>query len=425
MQVLFIHQHFPGQFAHLSGRLARDGHRVLAIGQRRGAVPEGVEFLLYTPPEPASLGHPYLADVDQAVRNGLAVAALCTELARGGFKPDTVVGHSGWGEITYLKDIWPRVPLLGYFEFFYHATGSDMDFDPEFPPGNDSAMRLRTHNAVNLLGLDAADWGLTPTRWQRDQHPPRYRDRLSIIHEGVDCDIIRPDPIAQIWLESGHCLQAGDEVVTFSARNLEPYRGFHSFMRALPEIQRLRPQAHCLILGGDGISYGRPPDSGGTWREHMLAELAGRIDLQRVHFLGTLAFRHYLTVLQLSRVHVYLTYPFVLSWSLLEAMAAGCHIVASRTPPVEEVITDGVQGRLVGFFDIDAITVRVAQGLAGSAEDAAVRAAARDMARRRYDVRTVCLPAQLALLHHLGGMRSALAANDMVRPGLSPLALER
>jgi glycosyltransferase involved in cell wall biosynthesis len=401
MNILFIHQNFPAQFTHLARSLGETGHRVVAITRRLERRMEGVALVSYEPDAPASDTHPYLGELDRAVRNGLAVAQACRGLARDGFVPHLVVGHSGWGEILYVKDVWPRVPLLGYFEFFYRPTGSDMDFDPEFPPEADAAERLRTRNALNLMTLDAADWGLTPTRWQRDGYTARERDRISVIHEGIDTAVVRPDSRAQIWLGNGRCLQAGDEVLTFSARNLEPYRGFHRFMRALPEILRRRPEAQCLILGGDGVSYGRAAPDGGPWRARMLAELDGRIDLGRVHFLGALPYAQYLAVLQLSRVHVYLTYPFVLSWSLLEALAAGCLVVGSRSGPVEEVMTDHENGWLVDFFDAEALVERVVAGLSGQGDIARLQRNARLTVQSRYDLRTICLPAQMKLLQNL------------------------
>jgi glycosyltransferase involved in cell wall biosynthesis len=411
VNVLFVHQNFPGQYVHVAGRLAQSGHRVVGITQSRNPVPDGVQRMEYAPARATAAVHAYLGEMDAAVRNAVAVARVCERLRSDGFVPDLAIGHSGWGETLYVKDVWPGVPLLGYFEFFYQPAGSDADFDAEFPPPADSAMRLRTRNAVNLLGLEAADWGQTPTRWQRDQYPARHRDRISIIHEGIDTEVFRPDPAARLWLSGGRSFQSGDEIVTYSARNLEPYRGFHAFMRALPRVLRRRPSAHCVIVGGDGVSYGRPPLGAGTWREQLLAELEGQLDLERVHFVGNLTFRQYLTVLQLSAVHVYLTYPFVLSWSLLEALATGCHVIGSRTPPVEEVIVDGQNGELVDFFDTDGLADRICAGLRDGADQRRLRMAARDSICRRYDLRTICLPAQLALLQHLAG-----------RPGIVPAA---
>jgi glycosyltransferase involved in cell wall biosynthesis len=406
---LFIHQNFPGQYLHIAGHLARAGHRVIAIAQRSETVLEGVRIIKYTPNARTTQPHDYLREFDVAVSAGVAVAEVCHGLQREGFVPDIVIGHNGWGELFYIKDVWPDIPLLAYFEFFYRPSGSDADFDPDTPVEADMAMRLRTRNAINLIGLDAADWGQTPTHWQQSQYPPRHRSRISVIHEGIDTGVICPDPSARIWLEGGAVLGREDEVITYSARNLEPYRGFHVFMRALPKVQRLRPNAHVLIVGGDSVSYGRRPTQAPTWRQQMLAELAGEIDLRRVHFVGRLPFRQYLAVLQLSSVHVYLTYPFVLSWSLLEAMSAGCRIVASRTPPVEEVISDGENGWLVDFFDTDALAERIGDALRTGRPNRRLRTAARKTIIDQYDLKTVCLPAQLTLLKKLTGTRRPLA----------------
>jgi glycosyltransferase involved in cell wall biosynthesis len=299
------------------------------------------------------------------------------------------------------------VPLLGYFEFFYRSSGSDLDFDAEFPATIEDAMRVRVRNATNLLSLDAADWGHTPTKWQRDQYPLEYHHRISMIHEGIDTERVHPDPTARLWLTGGLSLSRDDQVLTYSARRLEPYRGFHVFMRALPKVLAECPRAHVVIVGGDGVSYGRPPADGKSWREHMLAELKDQFDLSRVHFIGWLPYVQYLAILQISTAHVYLTYPFVLSWGLLEAMAAECLVIGSRTPPVEEVIDGTDNGYLVDFFDTDALARQICEVMKNPAATASMRRTARRYVIEQYDLKSICLPAHLALIHRLTGIDPA------------------
>lgn len=402
MKFLFIHQNFPGQYLHLVQHLRDEGHEVVFITQH-GTPASGIRLLEYLPlPQNSGLER-YMGETETNVMNGLAVARICEGLKRDGFVPDIVIGHCGWGEVIFVKDIWPAIPLLGYFEFFYRATASDLDFDSEFPPQQDDILRLRVRNTTNLLSLEAADWGHTPTAWQRDQYPLHYRNRISVIHEGIDTDRVRPELSARIWLEGGVSLSRDDEVVTYSARNLEPYRGFHVFMRALPRILSRRPKARVLIVGSNGVSYGRRPIGVANWRDYLMRELGDSLDASRVHFLGKLPFQQYLAVLQLSAAHVYLTYPFVLSWSLLEAMSAGCLVIGSRTPPIEEVMIDGENGLLVDFFDIEGLADRVCLALADRDAFAATREAARRLVVSEFDVKIACLPAHLALIRRLTG----------------------
>lgn len=412
MKWLFIHQNFPGQFVHAVRRLIAAGDQVIGIGQPHSTSLPGLRRLEYAPAQAGS-PHAFVREFDLAVQNGLSVARLCEALKAEGFIPDLVVGHSGWGETFYVKDVWPTAPLLNYFEFFYRPTGSDIDFDPEFPPTPDMDKRLRTRNAINLVGLEAADWGQTPTHWQRDQYPARYHERISVLHEGIDTDIVRPNPSARLWLSGGISLAATDEILTYSARNLEPYRGFHSFMRALPKVLQARPRARVVLVGGDGVSYGSRADKAGCWRHQLLNELDDRLDLSRIHFVGHLPYPQYLTVLQLSTVHVYLTYPFVLSWSLLEALSAGCCVVASRTPPVEEMIRDGENGVLVDFLDADAIADTIVRQLADRSAQRPLRQRARATVVEQFDLNRVCLPAYFRLLGDLAGKpTSAIAASS-------------
>ncbi|SMF01518.1 glycosyltransferase family 4 protein [Pseudogulbenkiania subflava] len=357
--ILFIHQNFPGQFRHVAQELAQSpNYQVLAIGRDTAPGLPGVRLLRYTPHRsPKQDGHPYLRRYEDAVLHGQAVSRLLLQLCQQGFLPDVIVAHPGWGETLFAKDVFPDSQLIHFCEYYYPARGADAGFDPEFPLSLDGAARLRARNALHLLNLENCDLGITPTRWQHSLHPAAYRDKITIIHEGIDTGRLHADPHATLTLPNGRTLHAGQPIVTYVARNLEPYRGFHSFMRALPIILRGHPEVQVLIVGGDDVSYGSRPKDMVSWREKLLREVP--VDLDRVHFLGKLPYDTYRKVLQVSAVHVYLTYPFVLSWSLLEAMASGCLVVGSDTAPVREVISHGENGLLVDFFDQPALAETV------------------------------------------------------------------
>ncbi len=404
MKILFVHQNFPAQYRWLAETLAKDpAWQVMALGEtsnvkRRGKLP-GVNTAGYAAPAPASpQTHHYVKPLEGAVRRGQAVVRACLELKKRGFVPDIVYAHPGWGEALFLRDVFPKARLTLYCEFYYRAQDRDVGFDPEFPASMDDEFRVRIKNAAHLLSLEAADRGISPTRWQRDAFPPEYRERIVLAHEGVDTDLARPDPAAELALGKGLKLTARDEVVTYVARNLEPYRGFHSFMRSLPELLRRRPRAQVLIVGADGVSYGQSLPKGQTYQKKYLEEVGKEIDPARVHFLGQVPYNTLLRVYQVSTAHVYLTYPFVLSWSLLESMSAGCALVASRTAPVEEVITDGENGHLVDFFKPGDIAARVTEVLEHRQDQAALRDRARRTIVESYDLKRVCLPRQIELL---------------------------
>jgi glycosyltransferase involved in cell wall biosynthesis len=398
MRLLFVHQNFPGQYRHLAAHYAGAGHEVVAIGDKENLryqprIP-GVRLFAYQAPREDHAGV-FEASALRAMERGRALATAAAALRRAGFRPDLVFAHIGWGEALFLKDIFPAAPLLLYGEFFYRARGADMGFDPEFPPSAKSLLRLRVMNAPLLMSLDAADWVMTPTFWQQRQFPQAYQARTSVIHDGIDTDAVRPGG------------GSGEELITYVARNLEPYRGFHVFMRAIPEIQRRRPKARIVIVGGDAVSYSPRLPPGQTYRERLLRELDGKIDLSRVSFLGRIPYKEYLALLRRSSVHVYLTYPFVLSWSLLEAMASGCLVIGSRTPPVEEAISDGVNGLLVDFFSSEKIASGIDEALQHQAELVPLREAARRTVLERYDLKRVCLPAQRRLVEGLLERKSA------------------
>ena len=397
MRLLFVHQNFPGQYRHLAAHYAaQPGNEVVGVGHKANALRPipGVKLFGYNFEDPKSGG--FENPVVRAIARGKAVAAGMTHLRRGGFRPDVVFTHIGWGEALFLKDIFPEARVLLYCEFFYRARGGDLGFDPEFPASPEKILRLRVMNAPLLMSLDAADWGMAPTHWQQRQFPKAYKAAMSVIHDGIDTDVACPQG------------EPEEELITYVARNLEPYRGFHSFMRAIPEIQRRRPNARIVIVGGDEVSYSPRLPPGMTYRQRMLRELDGRIDLSRVQFLGRIPYADYLALLRRSSVHVYLTYPFVLSWSLLEAMASGCLVVGSRTPPVEEVIRDGHNGFLVDFLSPEAIAAKVDEALKDRHQG--LRDAARRTVVESFDLKRVCLPAQVRLVEQLAGLSATRRA---------------
>ncbi len=396
----FIHQNMPAQFLHLCLYLRDRGHRVVFITRNVPNQIPNITKVIYEPTRAAkSETHPYLKTMEDGILHGQAVFRSIRNLLDKGYRPDMVIGHAGWGETLFVKDALPHVPVLNYWEFFYNALGQDVGYDPEYVSTTDGLLSMRIKNAVALLTSAGCEWGITPTQWQYSTHPPGMQAKMSVIHEGIDTQAIRPNPAATFQTQNGKTLRPGGKVVTFVSRNLEPYRGFHIFMRAIPEIQRRHPDAEIVIVGSDGVSYGQKLPEGETYKKRMLAEVS--IDLNRVHFTGHLQTPEFRAVMQVSSAHVYLTYPFVLSWSMLEAMATGCVIIGSRTPPVEEVITDGQNGMLVDFFDRDALVDRVDAALSDPASLEPMRRAARGTIVARYDLQAVCLPRQIGLIEGL------------------------
>jgi len=383
MRVLVVHQNFPGQFGHLAMTwAARPGWDVRALAHETAPGLAGFHRLArYRLARQAHAHqHPYLRQMEAATLHGQAAARAMLDMRRSGFIPDVIVAHPGWGETLYAKDIYPNAGLIHLCEWYYSADGADLGFDPEFPTTLDDRTRIRTWNALHTLNLTHCDAAVSPTRWQRSRHPAIFQSKIAVQHEGIATDRLRPDPTASFETCSGVQLSAGAPVITYVARNLEPYRGFHVFMRALEHIQRVHPDCHALIVGGDATSYGQRPKNSSNWREHLLREV--KLDPLRTHFLGRLAYADYVRVLQVSAAHVYLSYPFVLSWSLLEAMACGALILGSDTAPVREVIQNGVNGRLVDFFDPQGVAEQVLDSLDPSAMSCALRAQARMDAQR-------------------------------------------
>lgn len=414
MNILFIHQNFPGQFKFLAPALVQRGHSVVAMTMQKIEAHEweGVKLVSYTATRStASNIHPWVSDFETKAIRGEACFRTALRMKAQGFMPDAIVAHHGWGESLFLKEVWPDAKLGIYCEFYYHSHGADVGFDPEFPAKDEGDVcRLRLKNLNNLLHFEVADAGISPTCWQASTFPELFRDKITVVHDGIDTEALAPSASSGLTLNTSSgdsiALTRENEVVTFINRNLEPYRGYHVFMRALPEILRRKPNARVLIVGGDGVSYGAQPEGERKWKDIFAAEVRPQIsdtDWKRVHFLGNIPYQHLIPMLQLSTVHVYLTYPFVLSWSLLEAMSIGCAIVASNTQPLREAIEHEKTGRLVDFFDVSSLANEVCDLLDDHETRQRLGANARAFAQANYNLKTVCLPRQIAWVEGLIG----------------------
>ena len=413
MNILFIHQNFPGQFKFLAPALVQQGHNVQAMTMQKlatdatSATAQGVTLIPYEPNMGSTANiHPWVVDFESKIIRAEGCFRAALKLKAQGFTPDVIIAHPGWGESLFLKEVWPDAKLGIYCEFFYQPQGADVDFDAEFRGSDEGDVcKLRLKNLNNLLHFEVADAGISPTHWQASSFPESFRSRIAVVHDGIDTDVVAPNRKASLTLNGNIVLTPQDEVITFVNRNLEPYRGYHIFMRALPEILKHRPRARVLIVGGDEVSYGAQPPKGATWKSIFASEVRPQIsdaDWSRVHFLGTIPYNQFITMLQLSTLHVYLTYPFVLSWSLLEAMSVGCAIVASDTQPLHEAIQHDQTGRLVNFFDVSKLTNEVCALLDDPKSRARLGKNAREFAQANYDLKTVCLPRQLQWVQGLG-----------------------
>ena len=390
MKFLFVHQNFPAQYQHLITHLvARGGHDIVFISEANPNTMPGVRRALYqhkpTPPEHV---HPAALDLDRGVRRAELVANTAANLKRLGFMPDIIIGHHGWGELLNLADVFPDVPMLGYFEYYYRDDGQDVNFDPEFPTDPTSRPRIRAMNTINHLAFALDQHGHTPTQWQRTRYPEFMQSGIDVLPEGAQLDLCKPDPKArtQPFAIGDFRIAPTDKLITYVARNLEPYRGVHTMIRALPALMRARPDAKVVMVGGDDVSYGARCPSG-TWREHFLKEITGRYDPARLLMPGQIPYELYLRMLQRSDAHVYLTYPFVASWSLREALACGCAVIGAEVDPVREFITHNRNGLLTPALDPELLTERLITLLEDDKLSARLRIGARKHAERHLDMK--------------------------------------
>ena len=386
MRFLFVHQNFPGQFLHIVRHLvAMGGHEILFITEPNENFIRGVRKVPYMKPRLSTADtHVAARELDMAVRRAEVVAGAALTLRHLGFTPDIIIGHQGWGEMLNLEDVWPGVPSIGYMEFYYKTNGGDVTFDPEFLIDPSDFPRIRAKNAINHLALNTDAHGVTPTQWQLSTYPNWARERIEVMWEGVNLDICSPDAKARHagLTIGGMTIRRTDKLVTFVSRDLEPYRGVHPMIRALPDLLRIHKDLKVVMVGGDGVSYGVPAPGGTTWREFFLREVQDRIDPERISFPGKVGYDTYLALLRRSDAHVYLSYPFVASWSLREALAMGCAVIGGDTDPVREFIKHGENGLVTSFFDPKGIADTVREVIGNKTLDQTLRAGARQYAER-------------------------------------------
>jgi glycosyltransferase involved in cell wall biosynthesis len=406
MKILFLHSNFPAQFRHLAAALSRqkDNRVLFATARGEGQMPGVYKILYTTARKPNKDTHHYVKSLEEAVLQGQAVYRELDKLKKEGFYPDVVYGHSGWGAPLFIKDIFPKSRLLCYFEWFYRSSGSDVGFDPDEPVTADDCLRIRIKNTPILADLYACDAGLSPTAWQMSQFPIEYRHKIKVLHDGVDTSYFSPRKeerlvVPEIKLD----LSEAGEIVTYVSRGLEPYRGFPQFMEAASFILEKRKKCHIVVVGEDRVAYGKRLPDGETYKQALLKRYD--FDMSRLHFTGRLPYAQYLKVLRTSSAHVYLTRPFVLSWSMLEAMSAGCVIVASNTQPVAEVIQNGQNGLLVDFFDVKEIAGRVEEALDDPDRMLEIRQNARQTILNKYDLADI-------LPQHLDWIRNDCVISD-------------
>jgi len=408
VHILFVHSNYPAQFRHLCRHFAdQGGHELVFLSQgKEWTAPsdDGVQLQRYQlgrDPE-GQLCHPYLKRFESAVLVAQACLREAIKLRQQGFEPDLIVGHSGFGSTLYLKEVWPKARFLGYFEWFYRTTGSDVGFGEASPLSPDTACRVHTYNAPIVMDLALSDRALCPTRWQASQFPEALQRQLSVVFDGIDTDTFQPLEPAQ----RAEGLRIGDlsipadvPLVTYTTRGFEPYRGWPQVAEGLSLLMQRNPQVRVLLVGSDEVAYGAARGDGRSWRQWAMDSFD--YDPSRLHWLPPLQYADYRRVLQQSWVHVYWTIPFILSWGLMESLSTGCCVVASDTPPVREVVDPGQQGVLVDFFDPDGLAARVNELLAEPERRAALGQRARDtILGRGYDLPT-CLKGQLAVIEEL------------------------
>lgn len=404
--VLFVHNNFPAQFGFIAEKLRADGHRVAAIASETGRAFNGLTMAKWSTRRGTTEGIlPSAVRAEADLIRGAAAAQAALKLQSDGFDPALIIGHPGWGETTYMREIFPRARQIAYAEYYYRSRGGDVGFDPEFsPPRERDPHELYAKNAGMAMAFAEADAIVSPTPFQASVLPEVFRQRTHIIHEGVDTAVVKRHPSPKLTMGNGKVIDGSRPLITLINRRFEPLRGYHIFMRALPKLMAAVPDADVVVIGADEEGgYGKPSEKGTTWGKKLYAEVADKVDRSRIHFVGRVPHALMLEALSLSSAHVYYTYPFVMSWSLLEAMACECLVLGSDTAPVRDAITPGVDGILNDFFDVEALSDAMIEACRNPEKFDRMRKAARETIIRRYDRATICQPAWTALAQPMLG----------------------
>ena len=405
MNFLFIHRNFPAQFQHLAAELAKEkNNNVFFLTNNTATRSFGnIKKVMYKLKRKVPQDcHRYLRFYEESIIHGQAAAEAMISLQQSGFTPDVIYGHS-WGASMFAKAVFPNVPYIAYLEWYYNPVNSDVDFGGKVLNVDERA-NLDCKNSHILQDLVNCDYGVSPTYWQRDQFPKIFHDKIKVIHEGVNTDICVPNEEVSLKIpNSDIVLSRKDEVLTYATRGMEEYRGFPEFMKTASALMEQRPNLHVIVGGEDRVCYGRQLKND-TWKAKMLREL--KFDEKRLHFTGPLPYSEYLKLLQVSKAHIYLTYPFVLSWSLLEALSAKCCVVASGTQPVREVIKDGYNGILTDFYDINSMAEKINDILDNPDKYNDIRENARKTAVEKYDLKLL-LPQQTEFVKNIAKQSSS------------------
>lgn len=390
MHVLFVHKNFPAQFGYIARHLVKaHGFECTFVSQRPPGDAGGVRRIQYRLRGAANRQTHFCSrSFENFTWHSHAVYDAMKSHPE--VKPDLVVGHSGFGSTLFLADLYD-CPIINYFEWYYHAGGADFDFRPEFPSHELMALRARSRNAMLLADLENCATGYCPTQWQRSQMPEVYQHKLRTLFDGIDTSLWRPDRLdpSQPRKIGDRTVPPGMKIVTYVSRGFESLRGFDIFMKVAKRICDRRKDVVFACVGSDRVCYGGDLQhvKERSFREHVLAN--DEYDLERILFLGTMPTNQLADLLNLSDLHIYLTAPFILSWSLMNSLSCGCTVLASDTEPVREMIDHGRNGLLAPFFDVDGLVAQAMQVLDDPAAFQALGTAGADMIRERYSLAKV------------------------------------